>query len=152
MSNPLLSSYSSCFVFTKHPVQLKTVTTCFQNMLFSKRTPKQKGGCLDTLDTPLDPPLRTIRRRPSTTCSTSSWQRLSRSRFDCAGNVLQLATVMIASRAYSKDFLPRDAEHRAVLAMGLCLCLSVTSRSSTKTAKRTITQITPHDSPGTLVF
>ena len=26
MSNPL-SSYSSCFVFTKHPVQLKTVTT-----------------------------------------------------------------------------------------------------------------------------
>ena len=44
----------------------------------------------------------------------------------------------------------------AVLAMGLCLsvCLSVsvTSRSSTKTAKRRITQITPHDSPVTLVF
>ena len=46
----------------------------------------------------------------------------------------------------------------AVLAMGLCLsvCLSVsvsvTSRSSTKTAKRRITQTTPHDSPGTLVF
>ena len=36
-----------------------------------------------------------------------------------------------------------------VRAMGLCL--SVTSRSSTKTAKRRITQ-TPHDSPGTLVF
>jgi len=35
MSNPSLSSYSSCFVFTKHPVQLKTVTTCFQNMFFS---------------------------------------------------------------------------------------------------------------------
>ena len=52
MSNPLLSSYSSCFVFTKHPVHLKTVTTCFQNMFFSKRAPKQKGGCLDTLDTP----------------------------------------------------------------------------------------------------
>ena len=34
----------------------------------------------------------------------------------------------------------------------LCLCLSVTSRSSTKTAKRRITQTTPHDSPGTLVF
>jgi len=44
MSNPLLSSYSSCFVFTKHRVQLKTVTTCFQNMFFSKRAPKQKGG------------------------------------------------------------------------------------------------------------
>ena len=43
-----------------------------------------------------------------------------------------------------------------VLAMGLCLCLSVclsvTSRSSTKTAKRRITQTTSHDSPGTLVF
>ena len=34
----------------------------------------------------------------------------------------------------------------------LCLCLSVTSRSSTITAKRRITQTTPHDSPGTLVF
>ena len=50
MSNPLglLSSYRSCFEFMKHPVQLKTVTTCFQNMFFSKRAPKQKGGCLDT--------------------------------------------------------------------------------------------------------
>ena len=55
MSNPLLSSYSSCFVFTKRPVQLKTVTTCFQNrpMSFTKRAPKQNGGCLDTLDPPL---------------------------------------------------------------------------------------------------
>jgi len=33
----------------------------------------------------------------------------------------------------------------AVLAMGLCPCLSVTSWSSTKTAKRRITQTTPHD-------
>ena len=48
----------------------------------------------------------------------------------------------------------------AVLAMGLCpsvclclcLCPSVTSRCSTKTAKRRITQTTPHDTPGTLVF
>jgi len=52
----------------------------------------------------------------------------------------------------------------AVLAMGLCpsmsvsvcvclsVCLSVTSRCSTKTAKRRITQTTPHDIPGTLVF
>jgi len=29
---------------------------------------------------------------------------------------------------------------------------SVTSRSSTKTAKRRITQTTPHDTPGSLVF
>jgi len=34
----------------------------------------------------------------------------------------------------------------------LCLCLSVTSRCSTKTAKRRITQTTPHDTPGSLVF
>ena len=50
----------------------------------------------------------------------------------------------------------------AVLAMALCLsvrlsvhpsvCPSVTSRCSTKTAKRRITQTTPHDSPGSLVF
>ena len=42
----------------------------------------------------------------------------------------------------------------AVLAMALCpsVCPSVTSRCSTKTAKRRITQTRPHDSPGTLVF
>jgi len=46
----------------------------------------------------------------------------------------------------------------AVLAMGLCLSVSVcvsvsvTSRSSTKTAKRRITQTTSRDSPGSLVF
>ena len=34
----------------------------------------------------------------------------------------------------------------------VCVCLSVTSRSSTKTAKRRITQTTPNDSPGTPVF
>ena len=37
----------------------------------------------------------------------------------------------------------------AVLAMALCL--SFTSQSSSKTAKRRITQTTPHDSAGTLV-
>ena len=42
----------------------------------------------------------------------------------------------------------------AVLAMGLCpsVSVSVTSRCSTKTAKRRITQTTPHDTPGTLFF
>ena len=34
----------------------------------------------------------------------------------------------------------------------VCLSVSVTSRSSTKTAKRRITKTTPHDSPGTLDF
>ena len=36
--------------------------------------------------------------------------------------------------------------------LAMALCPSVTSRSSTKTAKRRITRITPHDSPGNLVF
>ena len=40
--------------------------------------------------------------------------------------------------------------------VSVCVCLSVsmsvTSRCSTKTAKRRITQTTPHDTPGTLVF
>jgi len=42
----------------------------------------------------------------------------------------------------------------AVLAMAVCPSVrsSVTSRSSTKTAEQRITQTTPHDSPGTLVF
>ena len=41
-----------------------------------------------------------------------------------------------------------------VLAVGLCPCpsVSVTSWCSTKTAECRITQATPHDSPGTLVF
>jgi len=38
------------------------------------------------------------------------------------------------------------------LSVCVSVCLSVTSLSSTKTAKRRITQTTPHDSPGTLVF
>ena len=52
------------------------------------------------------------------------------------------------------SFITARSYASAVLAMALCLsvCLSVTSRCSTKTAKRRITQTTPHDSPGTLVF
>jgi len=38
------------------------------------------------------------------------------------------------------------------LSVSVSVCLSVTSRSSTKTAKRRITQTISHDSPGTLVF
>jgi len=38
------------------------------------------------------------------------------------------------------------------LSVSVSVCPSVTSRSSTKTAKRMITQTTPHDSPGNLVF
>jgi len=38
------------------------------------------------------------------------------------------------------------------LSVSVSVCLSVTSQSSIKTAKRMITQTTPHDSAGTLVF
>ena len=40
----------------------------------------------------------------------------------------------------------------AVYAMALCLCLSVTSRCSAKTDRRSITSTVLHDSPGTLFF
>jgi len=36
--------------------------------------------------------------------------------------------------------------------LSVSLCLSVTSRSFTKTAKHRITQTKPQDSPGTIVF
>ena len=55
----------------------------------------------------------------------------------------------------SRDpFLPREAMLSAVFAvdMCLCVCVSVTLRYCIKTAKRTITQTTPHDSPMILVF
>ena len=47
MSNPLLSPIvPSCFVFTKHPVQLKTVMTCFQDkyVLFEKGHLNKRAG------------------------------------------------------------------------------------------------------------
>ena len=59
---------------------------------------------------------------------------------------------------YVVIFITTRCYASAVLAMGLCLCLSlcvrlsVTSRSSTKTAKHRITQTTPHGTPKTLVF
>ena len=45
----------------------------------------------------------------------------------------------------------RGTSHGPV-SVSVCLWLSVTSRSSTKTDKRRITQTTPYDSTGTLVF
>jgi len=43
---------------------------------------------------------------------------------------------------------------RVSVCLSVCLsvCVSVTLRYCIKTAKRRITQVTPHDSPGTLVF
>jgi len=52
------------------------------------------------------------------------------------------------------QFLPRDAMQSGTShgPVSVCLSVSVTSRSPTKTAKHRITQATPHDSPRTLVF
>ena len=53
--------------------------------------------------------------------------------------------LLVTARCYASVVL---------IAMALCPSVrpSVTSRCSTKTAKRRITRTTPHDSPGTLVF
>jgi len=50
----------------------------------------------------------------------------------------------------NRGFLTREAMLSAVYA--IVVCLSVTLRYCIKTAKRRIMQITPHDSPMTLVF
>jgi len=65
-------------------------------------------------------------------------------------------TIVLTDLPISCDFYHamlciRGTSHGPV-SVSVRLCLSVTSRSSTKTAKQTITQTTPHDSPGILVF
>ena len=70
--------------------------------------------------------------------STKLLTKLCLSHFQ--GGPIKIDLRFITARCYAS----------AVLAMALCL--SVTSRCSTKTAKRRITQTTPHDSPGTLDF
>jgi len=54
---------------------------------------------------------------------------------------------------YNAYFLPRDAMNLQYTSdEPVSVRPSVTSRCSTKTAKRAITQTTPHDRTGTLVF
>ena len=71
--------------------------------------------------------------------------------------------IVVILSAFFIHFYPRDGAQvlAVVVCLSVCLfvCLSVplssvrlTSRCSTKTAKRRITQTTPHDSPGTLGF
>jgi len=76
----------------------------------------------------------------------------------CEKGWLSTATsTCVSSFLYCNRFLPRDAMHPryfpwACVCVCLCLCPSVTSQCSTKTAKGRITQRTPHDRPGNLVF
>ena len=66
--------------------------------------------------------------------------------------VLNRRTIVVAKCLIK--FLPREAMLSAVFAVVVCLCvcLSVTLRYCIKTAKRRITQTTPHDTPLILVF
>ena len=83
-------------------------------------------------------------------------------RFRCEPPCSRSCTALAHRFLGAIDFYPRDAVLAQLLAMGLCLsvclsvrlCLSVsvTSRSSNKTAKRRITHTTPHDTTGSLVF
>jgi len=70
--------------------------------------------------------------------TTSHWQR--QRLCDRVGKVWPLFTCAIYASA--------------VLVVIMCqsICLSVTSQCSTKMAKPTITQTTPYNSPGTLIF
>ena len=73
-------------------------------------------------------------------------------------------TLSFTPKVRNVQFLPRDALLSAVYAIVVCLsvclcvcvcvcvCVSVTLQYCIKTAKRRITQITPRDSPLTLVF
>jgi len=67
-------------------------------------------------------------------------------------SALNLITAMWA--IYILCFITAWCYASVVYAITLCLsvCLSVTSQCSTKTAKLVITQTTPHDSQGILVF
>jgi len=64
----------------------------------------------------------------------------------------------LLNQKISRGLLLRDAMLSAVYAVVVCLsvcvfvCVSVTLRYCIKTANRKITQITPYDSAGTLVF
>ena len=75
----------------------------------------------------------------STQCSAS------RGLSAAAGTCLHYRFNVFTARCYASAVL-------ACMALSLSVRPSVTSRRSTKTAKRRITQTTPHDTPGTLVF
>ena len=71
------------------------------------------------------------------------------------GLLLFLIQAGITVTFYRAMLCIRGTSHGPVsvrLSVSVSVCLSVTSRSSTKTVKQRITQTTPHDSPGTLVF
>jgi len=69
----------------------------------------------------------------SRTCTFASWEPITLAR----GPRLLVFTIRL---------------HASAVFVVVCVCPSVSSRCSTETAKRRITQTTPHDSQETLVF
>jgi len=57
----------------------------------------------------------------------------------------------MAAARFMAIFTARRYGKRGICRRRVSVCLSVTLRYCTKTAKCTITQITPHDSPVTIV-
>ena len=62
--------------------------------------------------------------------------------------VCAIWSIFIARRYAQRDTCRRRVSVRP----SVCLCVSVILRYCTKTAKRRITQLMPHDRPGTPVF
>jgi len=80
--------------------------------------------------------------------------------FVCEGFVqsreeLDIRRQQVTNVHYRAMLCSRGTSHGPVsvcMSVSVSVCLSVTSRSSTKMAKQRITHTIPHDSPGTLVF
>ena len=62
------------------------------------------------------------------------------------------AAVLLVLMFYYRAMLCIRGTSHGPVSVCLSVSVSVTSRNSTKTAKQRITQTTPQDSPGTLVF
>ena len=63
--------------------------------------------------------------------------------------ITKLMRLVFTARRLAKRGICR---RRVSVCVCVCVCVSVTFRYCIKTAKRRITQITPYDSPFTLVF
>jgi len=89
---------------------------------------------------------------PSRGSICDSWYLLHRVIAHTWRNLAVISVIIQLVKSKTAAIFTARCYASAVLAMGLCLSVSVTSRSSTKTVKPRITQTKPHDSPGTLVF
>ena len=80
---------------------------------------------------------------------TSPFDRAHMTSYSTLIQTISLSCTVFTARRYAKRGICR---RRVSVCVWLCVCLFVTLRYCIKTAKHRITQITPHDSPGILVF